>query len=259
MREQAMMFLQGMAKDPVYALATQQIIHDLQQLSEHAPLPARYCNPTLPLTLLAHPSALHATTRQTQAHIHVTQGTHTGRSLETSRRGSDRDRSRSQERSFDRNRGRSHERRSTSVGSPNRRASSFSRSQQSTGRTLTHRNVDLQCKACATNGHTHADCRMLPKVVAIMDLPHNTLRRQRRFFITTGKRSTLKTAVQHEKRSSRFYKERFNKVTSAMWQTLMNSPINLQVNPGRTLLTITPSPSANSNTHHWRSMNLTLS
>ena len=60
LREQAMMFLhQGMANnDPGYKLATHQLIHDPQQIPDHTPLPPRFCNPTLPLTLLSHPSAI---------------------------------------------------------------------------------------------------------------------------------------------------------------------------------------------------------
>ena len=121
------------------------------------PLPTRYCTPALPLTLLAHPSAIHAT-RRTAASLnvtHATSGTH--RNTDTnSRRGPppDRDRSRSRE----------------------RQASSMNRSRQqslstprSTGRAPSSRNYDIQCDACTTNGHNHTDCRLFPKVAAILD------------------------------------------------------------------------------------------
>jgi hypothetical protein len=115
-REQAMMLLQGMANDPGYTMATQQLIHDIQQISEDTPLPARYRTPALPLTLQAHPSAIQATTR---APINVTHATHNGSRNSSdsggnhTRRGTDRDRSRSKER------------RPTSTEPPSRRPTSL--------------------------------------------------------------------------------------------------------------------------------------
>ena len=159
MRERAMMFLQGMANDPGYTMATQQIMHDIQQIPEQTPLPPKYCNPTLPLTLLAHPSAIHAM-RKTSATINVTQATHQGghsTSNNNSRRGFDRDRSHSRER------------RQTSTDPTNKRSSSITRSSQSTPRPQQSRNIELQCRACATNGHKHADCRIFPKIAACLD------------------------------------------------------------------------------------------
>ena len=31
------------------------------------------------------------------------------------------------------------------------------------------RNMDIQCKACATNGHTHLECRLFPKVASVIE------------------------------------------------------------------------------------------
>ena len=152
-REQATMYLQGMANDPAYTTAAQQLLHDIQQLPEHTPLPPRYCTPTLPLTLLAHPSAIHAT-RRTSASLNVTHGTPTHRASDQSRRAPDRDRSRSRER------------RPTSSDPGTRRQSTTSRS---AGRPVPTRNLEIQCKACATNGHHHTDCRIFPKVAAILE------------------------------------------------------------------------------------------
>ena len=145
-----------MANDPAYTMAAQQILHDFNQLSDYASLPARYCNSDLPMTLVAHPTVLQAMQRQ-PATINVTHATtHHGRPSDTQ----------SSCRGYDRDRSRSRERRPTSADPGPRRHSSMPRS---AGRPTPTRNFDLQCKACATNGHTHTDCRMFPKVAAILD------------------------------------------------------------------------------------------
>ena len=154
-REQATMYLQGMANDPAYTMAAQQLMHDIQQLPENTPLPTRYCTPALPLTLLAHPAAIQETRGRTAASLNVTQATHTHRAMDNSRRGSDRDRSRSRER------------RPMPTDAGARRQPITTR--PTSRAPPSARNFDIQCKACATNGHTHTECRMFPKVVAILD------------------------------------------------------------------------------------------
>ena len=156
------MYLQGMANDPTYTTAAQQLMHDIQQIPEHMPLlPTRYCTPALTLTLLAHPSAIHATRRTTAASLNVTHATPASayRNTDTnSRRGPppDRDRSRSRERQ--------------QPSSMNRSRQSSSSTPRSTGRVPLPRNYDIQCDACNTNGHNHTgDCRLFPKVAAILD------------------------------------------------------------------------------------------
>ena len=213
-REQAMMFLQGMAQDPVYMLATQQLIHDIQQISEHVPLPTRFCNPALPLTLLAHPSALHAS-RQTSASINVTHATHSGRSADNSRRGSDRDRSRSQERGFDQNRSHSRERPPHSSDPSNRRSISA-------GRLPTSRNIELQCKACATNGHTHAYCRLFPKWSPSWTMLLRTRPTPRMHFICFGRHSIQTTDGRPGRRSLKCSKAASNKDSWVMMRIWRN-------------------------------------
>ena len=160
-REQAMMFLQGMATNPSFLLAAQQLIHDLQQISPSVPLPTRFDAENLPLTLMSHPARMPLPSTAT---LNVTQATYNNGRI------ADNNPSHSRRNSFDRSdRSRSRERRPPTTdlsASSQRRHSSTPRP---AGRPQPNRNFDLQCKACATNGHTHADCRMFPKVAAILE------------------------------------------------------------------------------------------
>jgi hypothetical protein len=165
------MFLQSMGKEPRYTLATQQLIHELKQVPASIPLPKEYRFPTLPLTVQTHPAA--NTWDRTTATLQVTQGY--SRSGDTTRR-SQQHSSDHRTPSADRGHSRDRDRRSSSLDSrrPRRQydtnSSRSGRSNQSVSRSSTQpRNMDIQCKACATNGHTHLDCRLFPKVAAIVE------------------------------------------------------------------------------------------
>ena len=99
-REQATMFLQGMQQASSFNHAATQLLHDLQQLPEAAPLPLRLAFPSnLPLTLLTSAETMRAHSK-TSAIINVTRSTprhdedRTPHVRERSRERPDRDRSR---------------------------------------------------------------------------------------------------------------------------------------------------------------------
>ena len=158
-QEQAAMFLQGMAQEPHCTSATHQLLHDLQQIPEELPLPKRFRFPALPMTLLAHP----ASQRPSTATINVTRASRPPSSDDastsfSSRRGyQDCDRSRERRPSLERG------------SRPPSDGGRSQRSLTSTTASTSTRNVEVQCKACATNGHTTRECRMFPKVAACME------------------------------------------------------------------------------------------
>ena len=170
--EQAMMILQSMGKEPRYTLATQQLIHELvKQVPASIPLPKEYRFPTLPLvTIQTHPAA--NTSDRATATIQVIQGfSSTGNTTRRSQQGAPDPRTSS----VDRGNSRDWDRRSSSLDScrPCQYDMSSSRSgrtNHSTSRSSTQpRNMDIQCKACATNGHSHLDCRLFPNVMVIIE------------------------------------------------------------------------------------------
>ena len=166
--EQAMMFLQGMSNLPSFTNATQQLIHELKQIPPTIPLPRKYCYPALPQTLMAHPAAQQVTRTDTNpsrtaATINVAQVTMPSEAMRRAGHGRDGDRGNSRERD---RRSHSVERRGRADGTRN--------PSQHRGHIKTERNLDHQCQACATNGHTHQDCRLLPKITAILEyITHN--------------------------------------------------------------------------------------
>ncbi|KAI2502314.1 hypothetical protein MHU86_12118 [Fragilaria crotonensis] len=183
-REQATMFLQGMQHATPFTHAATQLLHDMHQLPEGVPLPLRLAFPNnLPLTLLTSAETMRSHS-STSATINVTRST--PRTVDD-RNSHDRDRSRERRPGYDRR-----PPRDSSVG----RESSAGRSTRSTPqRPLsttaaprpTARNPDVQCAACATNGHTALDCRQLPKIAACMEYitahpteANSTLRQYRR-------------------------------------------------------------------------------
>jgi hypothetical protein len=74
-KEQAMMYLQGMMREPTYMAATQQLMYKLQSFPDTGTLPTRFSYPTISMTLLTHPMVLRATNvlSSQSATINVTQ------------------------------------------------------------------------------------------------------------------------------------------------------------------------------------------
>ena len=187
------MFLQSMGKEPRYTLATKQLIHELpvvKQVPASIPLPKEYRFPTLPLTVQTHPAA--NTSDRATATIQVTQGfSRTGDTTRHSQQGAPDPQTST---SADRGNSRDWDRRSSSLDSRRPRqyhdmhSSRSGRTNHSTSRSSTQpRNMDTQRKACATNGHTHLDCHLFPKVMAIIE------------YMTMNKPTTASSSI--EKRS----------------------------------------------------------
>jgi hypothetical protein len=165
-REQATMFLQGMQHATPFTHAATQLLHDMHQIPDDIPLPLRLAFPNnLPLTLLTSAETMRSHS-STSATINVTRST--ARTTDD-RNPHDRDRSRERRPGYDRR-----SPRDSSMG----RDSSAGRSARSTPHRPTSattiprptvRNPDVQCAACATNGHTAMDCRQLPKIAACIE------------------------------------------------------------------------------------------
>lgn len=120
----------------LYTNAALQLIHRLEQQPKGINLPARFCFPTIPITLATHHAAGGPNGQQvtpySPSHLNVTRATtNTGANQSTA------DRS-------------------------NKRQSTPRKGTPSTTRTL----KDIQCLTCATYGHEVQDCRFLPKLAS---------------------------------------------------------------------------------------------
>ena len=147
-----MMYLQGMTREPTYTAATQQLMYELQPFPDNGTLPTRFSYPTIAMTLLTHPMALRTTpsTSAQSAAINVTRSTYAPHQLNPPPH-------QDPEHHSDRSRSTSAERRRRPDG---------------TGRTTQRpppKQLDIQCKACATHGHAMKECKFFPRVAACLE------------------------------------------------------------------------------------------
>ena len=143
-KEQAMMYLQGMMREPTYTAATQQLMYELQPFPDNGTLPVRFSYPTIAMTLLTHPMALRTThpSSAQSATINVTRSNLAGEKVHNN----------TDDTGYQQERGRS-----TSV-EQRRRPENMGRSNTR----FTPKQLDIQCKACATHGHPMKDCKFFP-------------------------------------------------------------------------------------------------
>jgi hypothetical protein len=170
-KEQAVMYLQGMMREPTYTAATQQLMYELQPFPDIGTLPTRFSYPTIAMTLLTHTMELRTTTHAgaQSATINVSRSdyapTSTAKSENTADTGYHPERGRST----------SIERRRRPEGNARQN------SRQAT------KMPDIQCKACATYGHSMKECKLYPRVAACIE------------YITNNPADTKETVTRYKK------------------------------------------------------------